>query len=122
MVLLFFALTTGDLLAQGMGKQQNSPPFLITGKLPHLTKLLVIRQETIGGAQRLGKEIKILEQQVVEGSLGGKPPEDLQSLVQNIAKLKTEATMVHLRCIFNTSKILDQGQLAVLKKLTVDFS
>jgi hypothetical protein len=119
---------------RGNGKQKDSP-FLITGKLLHFTKLLVqqwdsgelrlseeqkskllvVRKETIGGVQRLGKEIAIREKQVVDGSLGGKLPEELHSLVQEIEKLKGEATMVHLRCICATSKILDQ-QLDLLKK------
>jgi hypothetical protein len=134
-ILLFLFLPTGNLLAGEKGTQKNSPPFLITGKLPHLTKLLmqqwentelhlsdeqkgkllVIRKETISSVQSLGKEIGTLEKQVVEGSLSGKTPEEMQALVQDIAKLKSEATMVHLRCIYNTSNILDKKQLDFLK-------
>lgn len=131
-----FSLAAVSVMAMGGGKQKNSP-FLITGKMPHLTKLLmqqwdnselnlseeqkskllVVRKETIGGVQRLGKEIAVLEKQVVDGSLAsGKSPEELRSLVQEIEKLKGEATMVHLRCIYTTSNILDQQQLALLKK------
>jgi hypothetical protein len=120
-------------MAQGNGK---NPPFLISGKLPHLTKLLmqqwdnpnlqlteeqrtqllVIRKETIGGVRSFGKEIGALEQQVVDGSLAGKSPEELRELVAKIEKLKGAATMLHLNCIYKTSKILDEKQLAVLKK------
>ncbi len=134
--LLICSLSATNLLAQGGGKFKKSSPFLITGKLPHLTKLLMqqwdnpdlhlqeeqksklllIRKETIGGAQRLGKEIGALENQVAEGSHAGKTPEELQSLVQQIAELKSEATMVQLHCIFKTSKILDQKQLALIKQ------
>lgn len=134
-VFMIISLAAGSALAQGKGKQKN-PPFLITGKLPHhtkllikqwdnpelhlldeqKTKLLVVRKETISAAQKLGKEIGALEQQVVEGSLGGKAPEELQALVQKVAQLKAEATMIHLRCIYNTSKVLDQQQLALLMK------
>ena len=133
--LLFFSLSTGTLHAKGNGKQEGNPPFLITGKLPHLTKvlmqqwentelhlsdeqktsLLVIRKEPMGNAQKIAKEVGILEEHVVEGSLSGKTPEEMQSLVQDIARLKSEATMVHLRCIYKTSKILDQRQLDFLK-------
>lgn len=133
--LLLLLLSTGNLLAEKEGTQKNSPPFLITGKLPHLTKLLmqqwentelhlsdeqkgkllVIRKETIDSVQRLGKEVGTLEKQVVESSLSGKTPEEMQTLVQDIAKLKIEATMVHLRCIYETNKILDQRQLDFLK-------
>lgn len=130
-----FSLSAGTVLAEGNSKQKSSP-FLITGKMPHLTKLLmqqwdntelhltdeqkakllVIRKETIGGVQQFGKEITVLENQVAEGSLEGKSPEELQSLVGQIEKLKGAATMLHLRCIYKTSKILNQQQLAVLKK------
>lgn len=138
-LLLIFSLLAVNLMAQeaGNGKQNNSPPFLITGNMPHLTKLLmqqwdnmelhlsdeqkikllVVRKETIGGVQKLGREIEPLEKQVVEGSLSGKTPEELQSIVQAIAGLKAEATMLHLRCIYNTSSILDQNQLEFLRKL-----
>jgi hypothetical protein len=133
--LLFFFLSPGALLAQTNDTPKGNPPFLITGKLPHLTKLLmvqwenaelhlsdeqktkllVVRKETMGDAKRIGKEVGILEQRVTEGSLNGTKPEELQSLVQDIAKLKSEATMVHLRCIYKTSKVLDQKQLDFLK-------
>lgn len=138
LLLLVISLTVSNAMAQGpgagKGKQKNSTPFLITGKMPHLTKmlvqhwdntelnlsdeqkskLLVIRKETIGNAQELGKEISPLENQVAAGSLSGKTPEELKELVQKIAGLRAEATMVHLQCIYNTSNILDQRQLAFL--------
>lgn len=136
-LLLLFFLSAVNGMAQANGKQQNSPPFLITGKMPHLTKLLiqhwdntelhlsdtqkskllVIRKETIEGVQKLSKEIAVLESQIAEGSLSGKAPEELGSMVQAVAKLKTEATMIHLRCIYNTRRILDQQQSDFLNKL-----
>lgn len=137
MTLLFmaFSLTAVGAMAEGNAKQKSSP-FLITGKLPHLTKLLmqqwenpelklseaqkakllVVRKATISGAQRLGKEINALEFEVVEGSNSGKKPEELRSVVQKIEKLKGEATMLHLSCIYKTSNILNQQQLALLTK------
>jgi hypothetical protein len=135
-LLMTVSLLTVDLMAQGngKGKQNSNSPFLITGKMPHLTKLLmkqwdnpelhlsdeqknkllVVRKETIGNAQRLGKEITPLEKQVAEAILSGEEADSLQSIVQTIAKLKAEATMVHLRCIYNTQKILNQQQLDFL--------
>jgi len=137
-LLMIFSLSAVNLMAQGAGngKQKNSPPFLITGKMPHLTKLLmqewdnselhlsdeqkskllVVRKETFGDAQKLGKEITPLEKQVAEGSLSGKTPDELRPLVQKIAGLKAEATMVQLQCIYDFSNVLDQQQLAILKK------
>lgn len=129
-LLVIFSLSAVNGMAQESGKQKNSPPFLITGKMPHLTKLLmqqwdntelnlsetqkskllVVRKDTIGGVQKLGKEIAALENQVAEGSLSGKAPEELGSIVQSVARLKAEATMIHLRCIYNTRRILNQQQ------------
>lgn len=141
LLLLVFSLAVNNGMAQGAGtgkgKQENSTPFLITGKMPHLTKilmqhwdnvelnlsddqkskLLVIRKETIGNAQKLGKEISPLENQVAAGSLSGKTPEELKELVQKVAGLRAEATMVHLQCIYSTSSILNQKQLALLNSL-----
>jgi len=56
-------------------------------------------------------------QPVTEGIFGGTTPDELHALVQTIAGLKAEATMIHLRCIYDTSKLLDQQQLDVLKQL-----
>ena len=139
---LIFSLSASTLLAQGgnaasqNGKQKNSP-FLIVGKLPHLTKLLmkqwdnpelnlsaaqktellVVRKETIRGVQTLGKKIFPLEKEVTDGIFSGQTPDDLSSIVAALSKLKAEATMVHLRCIYDTSKILDQQQLEFLEDL-----
>ena len=140
---MIFLLSTVNLMAQennspgGNGQQKKNSPFLITDKLPHLTKLLiqqwdnpalhlseeqktkllVVRKETIAGVRKLGQEIASLEKQVTKGIFAGKTPEKLHSLVQTIAGLKAEATMIHLRCINDTSAILDQQQLNVLRKL-----
>ncbi len=142
-VLMTVIFSAAGLLAQGHGgssgpgQQKKSPPFLITGKLPHLTKLLmqqwdnpelnlsdeqksrlmVVRKETIGAVRRLGPKIAALEKQVVEGIFAGKSPEELRPLVETIARLKTRATMVHLQCIHDTSNILTGAQLEFLKKL-----
>ena len=134
LVVLMMTLTAANCMAQGKGQQKKDSPFLITGKMPHLTKLLmqqwdnadlhltdeqkskllIVRKETIGGAQKLGKEITPLENQVALASLSGKTPDEQQTLIQSIAKLKAEATMIHLRCLYNTSAILDEKQLEFL--------
>lgn len=138
---LFFSATQlmaqGKNSAAGKGDQKKNPPFLITGKLPHLTgllkqqwdnpqlqlteaqkqELLQVRKGTITAVQAIKKRLVSRENQVVEGIFGGKSPEQLQPLVQSVADLKSEATMVHLRCIYNTSKILNQQQLELLRNL-----
>ena len=124
-----FALTATSLMAQG-----KSSPFLITGKIPHLTKLLMqqwddpelnlsdlqkpklleIRKETLTRVRDLAPEIGSLEKQVADGIFSGQTAEDLSSIVTTIAKLKAEETMIQLRCIDATQKVLDQRQLDVL--------
>jgi hypothetical protein len=137
LIVLTLSFTAANCMAEGEGQQKQDSPFLITGKMPHLTKLLmqqwdntalhltdeqktkllVVRKETISGAQKLGEEMKPLENQVAEGSRSGKTPEELQSLVQSVAKLKADATMVHLLCIYNTRAILTKDQLKLLMTL-----
>ncbi|SHJ95715.1 hypothetical protein SAMN02745165_03626 [Malonomonas rubra DSM 5091] len=139
LVMAFLFPATGltaqeDSSSTEKGVSREMSPFLITGKMPHLTKLLikqwdnpelnlsteqkdkllVVRKETITGVKALTKKITPLEKQVVEGIFAKQAPEDLGPLVQAIAKLKAEATMVHLRCIYETSKILDAQQLEFL--------
>jgi len=140
LTILLLLFSTSAVMAQGkdatMGKgmQKKSSPFLIVGKLPHLTKLLmqqwdnpelklteeqkekllVIRNRTIGGARKLGGKIAMLETEVVTGISSGKTPEDLSGTVQSIAELKSQATMLHLRCIYDTNAILTPAQKSLL--------
>lgn len=117
------------LMAQG-----NTSPFLITGKIPHLTKilmqqwdnsdlhlkpeqqkqLLIIRKETISGIQAIRPQIATLEQQVATDIAQGKTPESLHTVVQAIAKLKIKATMLHLKCTHDTREILSKQQMEIL--------
>lgn len=139
---IMFSLSSTSLMAQGdnspagEGQQKKQSPFLITVGLPHLTKslmqqwdnpalnltddqkppLLVIRKETLTGAKKLAPQIASLQKQVTEGILIGKTPDELHSIVETISNLKAEATMLHLKCISNTSKILNKQQLAMLLK------
>lgn len=130
-------LMAGEKDSAATSSAKKASPFLITGKLPHLTKLLmqewdnpalklasaqkdkllVVRKQTISGVKRLGPEIAALEKQVAEKIFAGKTPEELYDLVQLVAALKVEATMLHLRCIRNTSDILEPQQLNFLKNM-----
>ena len=136
---IILSFTTTNLMAQSntaAAVKKPQKPFLIMGKLPHLAvrlmnhlddpalhlteeqkgKLLAVRKEVIATVQKIGKEVFPLENQVAKGIFAGKTPADLSGLVQKIAGLRAEATMVQLRCIDSFSKILDQQQLEVLKK------
>ena len=123
-----------SLLATNVMAQGKSSPFLITGKIPHLTKLLMqqwdnpelklsdqqksellkVRAKTLTGVKKMAPEIGSLKKQVAEGIFAGKTPADLSSSVFTIAKLKAEETMIQLDCIDSTMKIISPQQLQVL--------
>ncbi len=110
-------------------------PFLIQGKLPHLTgmvkmlwddkdfaltdeqktKLIEVRKYTMKNAKALGKQINKLEAEIVGKSNDNVEPKLLQNKVSKLASLRAEATMVHLKCIYNTRDILTEDQLYILE-------
>jgi len=126
--LLVLALTSTSLYA----KQK---PFLIHGQLPHLTgtlmqlwddedlaltpeqktKLKHIRQRTIGGLSTIKGEVFPLEKEIVTASTNGAKPESLENDVEKLAELRAEATMLHLRCLYDTRKILTKKQLEIVE-------
>ena len=109
-------------------------PFLVDGKMPHLTGilkqhwddpellltpeqkvvLLNIRKNTMSAVMGLVKELDQLETSLAEQAMAATPPDQLAPLVDKISNLKTEATMVHLRCIYDTMEVLDDRQLATI--------
>ena len=114
---------------------QPAKPFLIQGKLPHLTgmvkilwddedlaltseqkvKLTEVRKSTMSRAKALGKQVNALEAQIVDASTKGATPASLKADVNKLATLRAQATMVHLECIYNTREILSDDQLYVLE-------
>ncbi len=117
-------------------KKKQDSPFLILGKMPHLTKmvkknwdspilglsdeqkekLVGVRKATMINVTKLKKEIFPLEKEVAKATMAGDKPESLKAKVEKISKLKAEATMVHIKCIYDTKKILDAKQLEYLLK------
>ena len=115
-------------------KPPTRMPFLVDGKMPHLTGilkqhwddpdleltpeqkvvLLEVRKTTMSAVTGLAKELDQLESSLAEQAMDAIPPDQLAPLVDKISDLKTEATMVHLRCIHDTIEILDDRQLATL--------
>jgi len=137
-----FSLLTATLLFTGSATLLNAnqadkaaKPFLIQGKLPHLTmmvkilwddedlaltkeqktELIKIRKHTMGSAKKLKIQIIKLENEVVKASNQGAKPATLKSKVDKIAQLRAEATMIHLECIYNTRALLSKEQLYVLE-------
>ena len=131
--LLTLAMLSTTILTTNLSANQK--PFLIQGKLPHLTgmvkvlwddedlalstkqkaKLLEVRKYTMKNAKALGKQIHKLESEIVEKSNDNVEPKFLKDKVSKLASLRAEATMVHLNCIFNTRDILTEDQLYILE-------
>lgn len=115
--------------------KKSSSPFLIQKGLPHFTQLLMqqwdskelaltekqkaallkVRKATLGGVKKLKPQIMMLEKKIKKAIKHGTKAETLQTEVEKLAKLRAEATMVHLRCIENTRSTLDKRQLKYLK-------
>ena len=128
LTLLVLAVGSTSLLA----KQK---PFLIHGKLPHLTgtimqlwddedlaltpeqktKLKSIRIRTVGGLGTIKGEVFPLEAEIVEASANGANPESLEDDVEKLAELRAEATMLHLKCIYDTRTVLTKKQLQMIE-------
>jgi Spy/CpxP family protein refolding chaperone len=118
--------------AMGKKMMKKESPFLINGKMPHLTKLVMmnwdklnltkeqqealkkIRQETMSSVKSLKPTILKLENEVAKATMQGADPATLKAKVDEIAKYKAEATMAHIKCIHDTKKVLTQEQLKQL--------
>ncbi len=113
---------------------ENSPFLINTPRLPHLTKLLlqnwdkaalaltkeqkekllVVRKETLSAIKKIKKEVQALENEIVEMLVDSEAISDIDKKVEQVAKLKTEATKVHIKCITNTMGILNDAQVEFL--------
>ena len=113
----------------------KASPFLINNdNLPHMTKLLIqnwdkaklgltaeqkekllkVRKETMSGVAEIRKKLKILEFDVADAMMDREDPKSVEKLLEEIAKLKLEATKIHIKCISETTSILSEEQVAVL--------
>jgi len=110
-------------------------PFLVNSDgLPHMTKLLiqnwdkaklglsaeqkekllVVRTETLKAVKKIKQQLKPLEATVAEAMIDREAPKSVDKTLEEIAKLKLEATRVHLKCISQTTAILSEEQVAFL--------
>ncbi len=124
---------------KGMGKKakkanKNSPFLINSSNLPHMTKtikqnwdnselaltdeqkekLLVIRKETIGTIKKIKQQLMPLKEEVIDEIKDAEDPKTLQKQLEEISKLKLEATKAHLKCIYDTSNLLSKKQLEYL--------
>ena len=112
----------------------NSPFLINKEALPHMTKilvqnwdkgtlnlsdeqkekLLVVRKNTIGAVRKIKKQLAPLEAAIIEAVVDGEDPKSVSAKVDEVAKLKAEATKVHLKCITDTVEILSDEQMETL--------
>jgi hypothetical protein len=113
---------------------EKNTPFLIKGKMPHMTKILInkwndkklaltesqkkelkaIRVVTLSSAQVLGKKINKLENEISKAIMQGILPSKLYDKVDKVASLRAEATKLQLDCVYKTNKILTKKQINYL--------
>ena len=113
---------------------QNSPFLINRENLPHFTKLLIqnwdkaklglsdeqkqkllkIRQETLSALKAIKFKLQPLEEEVAEAMIDREDPQSVEQQLQEIAKLKLEATRIHLKCIAETTAVLTDEQIEVL--------
>jgi len=114
---------------------KSSKPFLIQNKLPHLSgavktlwddtdlalseeqkeKLTVVRKNTIKQVKALSKEINKLETYIVKAAFDGKELKNLKEDIYKLAKLRADASIIHLKCIYSTREILSKEQLEIIE-------
>ncbi|MCF6207192.1 MAG: c-type cytochrome [Sulfurovum sp.] len=113
----------------------KSSPFLINSdNLPHMTKLLIqnwdkaklgltpeqkekllkIRKETMGGVAKIKQQLEPLEMEVADAMIDREDPKSVEKQLEQIARLKLEASKIHLKCIADTTAVLSEEQVAVL--------
>ena len=78
-------------------------------------ELKQIRLRTIGGLGTIKGEVFPLETEIVEASTNGATPESLEEDVEKLAELRAEATMIHLKCIYDTRTVLTKEQLQLIE-------
>jgi len=110
---------------------KNSPFLMNQEELPHLTgmlaehwdkaklgltdeqkaKLLIVRTETKTGVRKIKKQLKVLEAEVIEMTVDAEDLEKIKPKVDEVAKLKAEATMIQLKCLTESIEILTDEQM-----------
>jgi hypothetical protein len=122
------------LINDKMNALQNSPFLINSEALPHMTKiliqnwdkaklnlnaeqknkLLVVRKKTMDGVKNIKQQLKILEDEIAEAMIDREEPFMIEKKVEEVAKLKVQATKIHLKCISDTTAILSDEQVAFL--------
>ncbi|SFV59517.1 hypothetical protein MNB_SV-14-614 [hydrothermal vent metagenome] len=77
-------------------------------------KLLVVRKETMSGVKKVKKELKALESEIIEMSVDAEDLAKIEPKVQEVAKLKSKATMIQLKCLKDSIEILNDEQMEMI--------
>ncbi|HIP41405.1 MAG TPA: cytochrome c [Campylobacterales bacterium] len=125
-----------EMLTNGKMNALKASPFLMNqDALPHLTKillenwdkgslnlsseqktkLLVVRTETMTNVKKVKKALTILETKIIEMTVDEDVElKSIQAKVDEVAKLKAQATMIQLKCLKESTSILTEEQLELL--------
>ncbi len=125
-----FSAMIKEMLTNGKMNALKGSPFLLNGdNFPHLTKiliqnwdkigltkeqqekLLVIRKETLSGVKAIKQKIAPLEAEVVEMAVDGEDVAKVKPILEQIAKLKVEATLIQYKCLTGSIAILTDDQM-----------
>ncbi|MCK5110481.1 MAG: hypothetical protein KAQ94_03090 [Arcobacteraceae bacterium] len=124
----------GLLVTATFAQAAQKPPFLILSGIPHYTgiiqmnwdnkdlaltkeqkvKLLQIRKETMQGIISMKKKIAPFKNKVIEQIEFDSELKEFDTILEQIAAYKVQATKVHLKCVYETKKVLTQEQLDLL--------
>ena len=114
-----------------MNGLKNSPFLMNQEELPHLTKmlmqnwdkaklgltneqkakLLVVRKETMTGVKKIKKALRVLNADIMEMMVDAEDLAKIQPKVDEVAKLKAAATMIHLKCLKDSIEVLTDEQM-----------
>ncbi len=121
-----------EMQTNGKMKALLYSPFLINqNRLPHVTKmllenwdkaalglsneqkskLLIIRKTTMSAVKKIKKEVKTLEDEIIEVVIDAEDIKSIDTKIDQLSKLKAQATRVHIKCITETIGILSDEQL-----------
>ncbi len=124
----------GKCKTKRIKRKNTNSPFLIQKGLPHLSKIVMqnandksfaltseqkeelkkVQTETKSSIAKTTPKIRQLRREIIKGSTSGTSAMELKSSVEKLAVLQAYATMVQLKCIEETKKILTKDQLLYL--------
>jgi len=130
----FVSMLKEMLTNDKLSSLKNSPFLMNQSALPHLTKilmenwekgtlnlsdeqkqkLLVVRKETMSGVKRIKKALSGLQGEIIEMTVEAEPREKIKPLVDKVATLKAEGTMIHIKCFQDSVAILTDEQMELL--------